>query len=83
MLFLYFNLVLFLSMGPSSGSEPIRDLARPPLWEFLCSAMLAEGVEGFLGGVRGPWCVVRVVIGSIRRFPSFFKEVSHPMNDSG
>ncbi len=40
MFILYFNLVLFFSIVPSSVAEPIQDPAHPPLWEFLCSAML-------------------------------------------
>src|SRR5258708_693168 len=40
MLDVYFSLVLFLSVCPSSVSVPFRALVRPPLWEFLGSAML-------------------------------------------
>ena len=42
MLVMYFCLVLFFSVGPSSVSLPIRDLVCTPLWEFLCSAIWAD-----------------------------------------
>ncbi len=69
----YFLLVLFFSMRLSSVSVPTLAPARPPLWEFLCSAMRA-GCEGILGwGMRSLGCGFGGIVWILDVYPLFLR----------